>query len=146
MQATELPSFTSHQSYPFRNLSSNSSTGSQGILSRDHSNIKALTLTTQTRNGLPWFSSVLFFAVMDGKALACQHPIAQKLAEELSDYEVIEAEDRFLYDLAIEARGHNRHQVLFVSNDSGQTANSARMLTSEHIPIVDVQTYLNEYC
>ena len=42
-----------------------------------------------------------FFAVMDGKALACQHLIAQRLAEELSDYDVVEAEDH-LFDSLME--------------------------------------------
>jgi predicted nucleic acid-binding Zn finger protein len=38
---------------------------------------------------------------MDGKALACQHLIAQRLAEELSDYDLVEAEDR-LFDSLME--------------------------------------------
>ena len=42
-----------------------------------------------------------FFAVMEGKALACQHLIAQRMAEELSDYETVEAEDR-LFDSLME--------------------------------------------
>ena len=34
-----------------------------------------------------------FFAVMEGTSLVCPHLIAQRLAEELSDYDVVEAED-----------------------------------------------------
>ena len=45
-----------------------------------------------------------FFAVMDGKALVCQHLIAQRLAEELSDYDVIEAEDRLFGSLMEDQR------------------------------------------
>jgi predicted nucleic acid-binding Zn finger protein len=45
-----------------------------------------------------------FFAVMDGKALACQHLIAQRLAEELSDYELVEAEDRLFNSLMEDKR------------------------------------------
>jgi hypothetical protein len=58
----------------------------------------------------------------------------------------VSTKDRFLYGLAIEAKGNNRHQVLLVSNDSDQTDNFARMLSSENIPIVDAQTYVREYC
>jgi predicted nucleic acid-binding Zn finger protein len=46
-----------------------------------------------------------FFAVMDGKVLACQHLIAQRLAEELSDYDLVEAEDR-LFDSLMEDKRH----------------------------------------
>jgi predicted nucleic acid-binding Zn finger protein len=46
-----------------------------------------------------------FFAVMDGKALACQHLIAQRLAEELSDYDLVEVEDR-LFDSLMEDKRH----------------------------------------
>jgi hypothetical protein len=42
---------------------------------------------------------------LDGKALACQHLIAQKLAEVLSDYETVEAEDRLFDSLMEEWRG-----------------------------------------
>ena len=45
-----------------------------------------------------------FFAVMDGKALVCQHLIAQRLAEKLSDYDVTEAEDRLFDSLMEEER------------------------------------------
>ena len=58
----------------------------------------------------------------------------------------VSRKDRFLYSLAIEARGRNRHQVLLISNDPDQTRNFARMLTSENIPVIDAQTYLQEYC
>ena len=46
-----------------------------------------------------------FFAVMDRKALACQHLIAQKLAEALSNYETVEAEDQLFDSLMEEWRG-----------------------------------------
>lgn len=46
-----------------------------------------------------------FFAVMDGKALACQHLIAQRLAEVLCDYETVEAEDQLFNSLMEEWRG-----------------------------------------
>lgn len=36
-----------------------------------------------------------FFAVMEGEALACQHLIAQRLAEVLVDYETVEADQPF---------------------------------------------------
>ena len=42
-----------------------------------------------------------YFSVMRGEALACQHLIAQRLAEELSDYDLVEAEDR-LFDSLME--------------------------------------------
>jgi predicted nucleic acid-binding Zn finger protein len=45
-----------------------------------------------------------FFAVMDGKALACQHLIAQRLAQELSDHDVVEAEDRLFHSLMEDRR------------------------------------------
>lgn len=61
-------------------------------------------------------------------------------------FRVGHSKDRFLYGLAIEARGQNRHQVVFVSNDHDQLENSAHMLTSERIPIVNSHTYLEEYC
>lgn len=35
-----------------------------------------------------------FFAVMDGKASACQHLIAERLAEALSDYETVEVKEQ----------------------------------------------------
>ncbi|MCK4478364.1 hypothetical protein KAU88_07550 [Candidatus Bathyarchaeota archaeon] len=58
----------------------------------------------------------------------------------------VSRKDRFLYGLAIEAKGNNRHQVLLISNDPDQTENFARMLSSENIQIVDAQTYVQEYC
>lgn len=58
----------------------------------------------------------------------------------------VSRKDRFLYGLAIEAKGNNRHQVLLVSNDPDQTGNFARMLSSENVPIVDAQTFVREYC
>jgi len=61
-------------------------------------------------------------------------------------FRVSHSRDRFLYGIVIEAKGHNRHQVILVSNDPDQTTNSARMLTHENIPIVDAQTYVDEYC
>jgi predicted nucleic acid-binding Zn finger protein len=45
-----------------------------------------------------------FFAVMDGKALACQHLIAQRLTQELSDYDMVEAEDQLFNSLMEDQR------------------------------------------
>lgn len=42
-----------------------------------------------------------WYAVRDGKAEACQHLIAQRLAQALDDYEVIETQDR-LFDSLME--------------------------------------------
>ena len=42
-----------------------------------------------------------YFSVMRGEALACCHLVAQRLAQELNDYDVVEAEDR-LFDPLME--------------------------------------------
>lgn len=75
-----------------------------------------------------------FFAVMDGKALACQHLIAQKLAEELSDYEVIETEDRFFAWLIVpnqEIRCKRSQNVVLTRKETLKLVNSQGGATSE---------------
>lgn len=56
----------------------------------------------------------------------------------------VHSDDHFLYQLAIEAR--RRCEVLFVSNDPGQTHNSAIMRTRYNIPIIDSSDYVLNYC
>jgi len=46
-----------------------------------------------------------YFAIMDGKALVCQHLIAQRLAEKLGWYDTVEEEDGLFDSLMKDWRG-----------------------------------------
>jgi len=48
-----------------------------------------------------------FFAVMDGKAFACSHLIAQRLAESMGWYDLVEERDELLDTLTAEWRSYH---------------------------------------
>lgn len=56
----------------------------------------------------------------------------------------VHSDDHFLYQLAIEAK--RGCEVLFVSNDPGQTKNDALMQATHHIPIIDSDDFVQNYC
>lgn len=98
-------------------------------------------------NALHVDAVILMRAVID--KLEIQRPkrtkkINDRLAERHDIGFPVHSDDHFLYQLAIEARA--QCGVLFVSNDPGQTQNSALMQTRYNIPIVDSEDYISNYC